>query len=132
MEVFTNGKKKANTRGRSPEENYCRQAMWAAWRISKICSRKPLPNLWKRGFMQTVDFYISVAILICVNASKISSLNSDLFRQKVCSHLCIYFAEIVPNEFPRTTRHTTAGIPAEKNKRQNCSETTLLIAILAF
>ena len=82
--------------------------------------------------MQTMNVYIAVAILICVNASKISSLNSDLFRQKVCSHLCIYFAKIFPNEFLRTAGHTTAGIPAKKNKRQSCSETTLLIAILAF
>lgn len=79
-----------------------------------------------------VDVYIAVAILICINTSENSDLNFTIFRQKVCTHLCIYFAKIFPNEFLRTAGHTTAGIPAKKNKRQNCSETTLLIAILAF
>ncbi|MDY4444512.1 MAG: hypothetical protein SPE35_10245, partial [Butyricicoccus sp.] len=49
---------------------------------------------------------------IYINASQNSGLNSGLFRQKVCSHLCIYFAKIFPNEFLRTTGHTTAEIPA--------------------
>ena len=75
---------------------------------------------------------IAVIIRICINELENFWMNSDLFRQKVCTHLCIYFAEMFPNEFLRTTGHTTAGIPAKKNKRQHCSETTLLIAVLAF
>ena len=127
-------------RKRTPEEEARRTKIRELLQASNVGSMEDIQNLFKETiaeFMETgldadCGRYIAVAILICVNASKISSLNSARFRQKVCSHLCIYFAEIVPNEFPRTTRHTTAGIPAEKNKRQNCSETTLLIAILAF
>ena len=76
--------------------------------------------------------YLLGITTICINASENFDLNFTIFRQKVQTHLSIFFAEIFPNEFPGTTRHTKAGIPAKKNKRQNCSETTLLIAILAF
>ena len=120
-------------RKRTPEEEARRSKIRELLQASNVCSMEDIQNLFKETIAEFMEAGLDAdSILICVNAFEIFDLNFTIFRQKVCTHLCIYFAEIFPNEFPGTTRHTKAGIPAKNNKRQNCSETTFLIAILAF
>ena len=79
------------------------------------------------------------AVLYCRNHTHMHKLvgkNLHKFAlnlpKSMLAFVYIYFAKIFPNEFLRTDRHTKARILMQTNKRQNCSETTFLIAILAF